>query len=151
MALRCSYAQQPRCHRTWDAREERNWCVRLLDLIPSPLTTFIPGRFGSDFVENRRSALQSALMKIVSHPMLVGDPDLRLFLESDSFSVDVRTGFQTTMMGADGPLGQIKQRKMDSPSESKGFFGSLGTSISGPKFVEFDEVRSPGNPRLPVR
>lgn len=28
-------------------------------------------------------------MKIVSHPMLVGDPDLRLFLESDSFSVDV--------------------------------------------------------------
>jgi hypothetical protein len=28
-------------------------------------------------------------MKIVSHPMLVGDPDLRLFLESDSFSVEV--------------------------------------------------------------
>lgn len=47
------------------------------------------GRFGSDFVENRRSALQAALMKMVSHPMLVGDPDLRLFLESDSFSVDV--------------------------------------------------------------
>ena len=31
---------------------------------------------------------------------------------------------------------------MDSPAESKGFFGSLGSSISGPKFVEFDEVRN---------
>lgn len=47
------------------------------------------GRFGSEFVENRRSGLQAALMKIVAHPMLVGDPDLRLFLESDTFSVDV--------------------------------------------------------------
>ena len=51
------------------------------------------GRFGSDFVENRRSALQAALMKMVSHPMLVGDPDLRLFLESDSLSNDVRFFF----------------------------------------------------------
>lgn len=47
------------------------------------------GRFGSNFVENRRSALQAALMKIVSHLMLVGDADLRLFLESDNFSNDV--------------------------------------------------------------
>lgn len=47
------------------------------------------GRFGSDFVENRRLGLQVALIKIVSHPMLVGDPDLRLFLESDSLSNDV--------------------------------------------------------------
>lgn len=47
------------------------------------------GRFGSEFVENRRLGLQDALNKIVSHPMLVGDPDLRLFLESDSFDIDV--------------------------------------------------------------
>lgn len=49
------------------------------------------GRFGSEFVENRRLGLQNALNKIVSHPMLVGDPDLRLFLESDSFDIDVST------------------------------------------------------------
>lgn len=48
------------------------------------------GRFGSEFVENRRLGLESALNKIVSHPMLVGDPDLRLFLESDTFHIDVR-------------------------------------------------------------
>ncbi|SCV67418.1 BQ2448_5029 [Microbotryum intermedium] len=79
------------------------------------------GRFGSEFVENRRQGLQAALMKIVAHPMLVGDPDLRLFLESDSFAVD------------------IKQRKLDLPSESKGFLASIGSAISGPSFVEFDD------------
>ncbi|KAM0748347.1 Vps5-domain-containing protein [Meredithblackwellia eburnea MCA 4105] len=79
------------------------------------------GRFGAEFVENRRSGLQAALMKIVSHPMLVGDPDLRLFLESDTFSVD------------------IKQRRIESPSEGSGFLASWTNSISGPKFVEFDE------------
>lgn len=64
-------------------------------------------------------------MKIVTHPMLVGDPDLRLFLESDTFSVDV------------------KQRKIDALPESKGLFASLTNVISGPAFVEFDEVSLP--------
>ncbi|GAA5835671.1 hypothetical protein JCM11251_002991 [Rhodosporidiobolus azoricus] len=79
------------------------------------------GRFGSEFVENRRLGLQASLNKIVSHPMLVGDPDLRLFLESDTFHVD------------------IKQRKIDTSSENKGFLANLSSSISGPKFVEHDE------------
>ncbi|GAA5901547.1 hypothetical protein JCM6882_006309 [Rhodosporidiobolus microsporus] len=80
------------------------------------------GRFGSEFVENRRLGLQAALNKIVSHPMLVGDPDLRLFLESDTFHID------------------IKQRKIDTTStENKGFLANLSSSISGPKFVEHDE------------
>ncbi|KAM0787508.1 hypothetical protein ACM66B_003580 [Microbotryomycetes sp. NB124-2] len=79
------------------------------------------GRFGTDFVENRRLGLEAALTKIVQHPMLVGDPDLRLFLESDTFSVD------------------IKQRKIDLPTESRGLFSSLGSVISGPTFVEFDD------------
>lgn len=47
------------------------------------------GRFSSDLIENRRVGLQTALNKIVAHPMLVGDPDLRLFLESDTFDIDV--------------------------------------------------------------
>ncbi|GAA6027358.1 hypothetical protein JCM8097_002624 [Rhodosporidiobolus ruineniae] len=81
------------------------------------------GRFGSEFVENRRLGLQAALNKIVAHPMLVGDPDLRLFLESDTFHID------------------IKQRKIDTStsSENKGFLANLGSSFSGPKFVEHDE------------
>ncbi|GAA5984344.1 hypothetical protein JCM11641_006190 [Rhodosporidiobolus odoratus] len=78
------------------------------------------GRFGSEFVENRRLGLQAALNKIVSHPMLVGDPDLRLFLESDSFHID------------------IKQRKLDTTAENKGFLSGF-SSFSGPKFVEHDE------------
>ncbi|GAA6002156.1 uncharacterized protein JCM10292_000783 [Rhodotorula paludigena] len=80
------------------------------------------GRFGSEFVENRRLGLEAALNKIVSHPMLVGDPDLRLFLESDTFHLD------------------IKQRKIDATAESKGFLANLSSSISGPKFVEFDDT-----------
>ncbi|KPV75441.1 uncharacterized protein RHOBADRAFT_26766 [Rhodotorula graminis WP1] len=79
------------------------------------------GRFGSEFVENRRLGLESALNKIVSHPMLVGDPDLRLFLESDTFHID------------------IKQRKIDTTTEHKGFLANLSSSISGPKFTEFDD------------
>ncbi|BGP48060.1 Vacuolar protein sorting-associated protein vps5 [Rhodotorula kratochvilovae] len=79
------------------------------------------GRFGTEFVENRRLGLESALNKIVSHPMLVGDPDLRLFLESDTFHID------------------IKQRKLDTTAENKGFLANLSSSISGPKFTEFDD------------
>ncbi|GAA6048267.1 hypothetical protein JCM3770_006512 [Rhodotorula araucariae] len=79
------------------------------------------GRFGAEFVENRRLGLEAALNKIVSHPMLVGDPDLRLFLESDTFHID------------------IKQRKLDTTLENRGFLANLSSSISGPKFTEFDE------------
>lgn len=40
------------------------------------------------------------------------------------------------------PHVQIKQRKIDTSHESKGFLANLTGSISGPKFVEFDEVSS---------
>ncbi|GAA5963118.1 hypothetical protein JCM3765_001776 [Sporobolomyces pararoseus] len=90
-------------------------------IVPGMPEKHVMGRFGSDFIENRRLGLQAALTKIVAHPMLVGDPDLRLFLESDTFHID------------------IKQRKIDTSHESKGFLANLSSSISGPKFVEFDE------------
>lgn len=81
------------------------------------------GRFDAEFVEQRRVALETALNKIVAHPMLVGDPDLRLFLESDTFNID------------------IKQRKIDTAAESKGggFLSSWTSSVSTPRFVEFDD------------
>lgn len=47
------------------------------------------GRFAEQFVEARRLALNKCIQKIASHPRLAKDPDLRLFLESDSFSLDV--------------------------------------------------------------
>ncbi|KAI8985457.1 Vps5 C terminal like-domain-containing protein, partial [Pilobolus umbonatus] len=48
------------------------------------------GRFQDDFVESRRMALERCLKKIVAHPMLYGDPDLKVFLESESFNVEVK-------------------------------------------------------------
>lgn len=52
-------------------------------------THVILGRFQDDFVESRRIALERCLQKIVAHPTLYGDPDLKVFLESESFNVEV--------------------------------------------------------------
>jgi sorting nexin-1/2 len=51
------------------------------------------GRFQDEFVESRRIALERCLRKIVAHPMLYGDPDLKVFLESESFNIDVSSHF----------------------------------------------------------
>jgi sorting nexin-1/2 len=47
------------------------------------------GRFDDQFVQQRRSALENCINKIATHPVLCKDTDLRLFLESDTFSLDV--------------------------------------------------------------
>ncbi|KAI9628980.1 hypothetical protein KEM48_011230 [Puccinia striiformis f. sp. tritici PST-130] len=54
--------------------------------------------------------------KTVNHPMLTSDPDLKLFLESDAFGLE------------------IKHRKQDSSNQT----GWLA-NIAGPRFVETDE------------
>jgi len=59
-------------------------------LIPPPPEKTAFGRFDSNFVQQRRVGLQTCLQKTVNHPLLASDPDLRLFLESDTFSLDVR-------------------------------------------------------------
>ena len=46
-------------------------------------------RFQEAFVENRRLALNKCVQKIANHPALYNDVDLKLFLESDSFALDV--------------------------------------------------------------
>ncbi|RHZ79077.1 hypothetical protein Glove_152g101 [Diversispora epigaea] len=80
------------------------------------------GRFQDEFVENRRQALEKCLNKITSHPKLYNDPGLKLFLESDSFIIDV------------------KRKNQD---ESKGVLKSLGEAVSNAttftKFTETDE------------
>jgi len=47
------------------------------------------GRFDGQFVKQRRMALEKCIQKIANHPVLGKDPDLKLFLESDSFALDV--------------------------------------------------------------
>lgn len=81
------------------------------------------GRFQDDFVESRRMALERCLQKIVAHPMLYGDPDLKVFLESESFNIEKR------------------QRRAE--PEKLGFMRSFGETLSNAatfsKFVEVDE------------
>lgn len=48
------------------------------------------GRFDQAFVKQRRLGLEKCVQKMTAHPVLCKDPDLKLFLESDTFSLDVR-------------------------------------------------------------
>ncbi|KAF8892263.1 Vps5 C terminal like-domain-containing protein [Infundibulicybe gibba] len=79
------------------------------------------GRFDDQFVRQRRSALEKCIQKIANHPILGKDTDLRLFLESDTFSLD------------------IKHRKAEIAHERGGLMASIGQSIAGPRFHETDE------------
>jgi len=47
------------------------------------------GRFDDAFVRQRRLGLEKCIQKISNHPVLGKDADLKLFLESDNFSLDV--------------------------------------------------------------
>ena len=89
------------------------------------------GRFESDFVETRRAALEKMLGKTAAHPVLQHDGDLKLFLESETFTVDMK---------------QRERRDPDVPAEGRGMFGGLNLSVgSGTKFVEHDDVRLPSH------
>ncbi|KAI9755586.1 MAG: hypothetical protein M4579_004234 [Chaenotheca gracillima] len=93
-------------------------------IIPPPPEKQAVGRFDTNFVETRRAALERMLNKAAAHPILQHDGDLKLFLESESFNVDVKH----------------KERKEPNLGESKGMFGSIGFSVgSSGKFVEHDD------------
>jgi sorting nexin-1/2 len=94
-------------------------------VVPPPPEKQAVGRFETNFVESRRAALEKMLNKIAAHPQLQLDADLKLFLESESFNVDVKH----------------KERREPLPTESKGVLGSLGINVGGgSKFVEQDDV-----------
>ncbi|PFH51776.1 hypothetical protein AMATHDRAFT_58242 [Amanita thiersii Skay4041] len=78
-------------------------------------------RFDEQFVRQRRLALEKCIQKIANHPVLCKDPDLKLFLESDTFSLD------------------IKHRKAELAHERGGLMASIGQTIAGPRFHETDE------------
>ncbi|TPX49551.1 hypothetical protein SeMB42_g02583 [Synchytrium endobioticum] len=84
------------------------------------------GRFQDDFVENRRASLERFLKRIASHPILSSEDDFRLFLQSETFNIDVN-----------------QKRKHESP-RTGGLFGRLGQSLTIPtpsfgKVVEVDQ------------
>ncbi|KAJ5171700.1 hypothetical protein N7492_004293 [Penicillium capsulatum] len=82
------------------------------------------GRFDTNFVESRRAALERMLNKIAGHPILQHDADLKIFLESDAFNVDVKN----------------KENREPDLGQSKGMLSSFGISVGGgSKFVEHDD------------
>lgn len=101
-------------------------------IIPPPPEKQAVGRFDNNFVESRRAALERMLNRIASHPTLQQDADLKLFLESETFNVDIKHKEKNS-----NPLA----------TESKGFFGNAFSGV-GPKFIETDEVTFP-SPHFP--
>lgn len=98
-------------------------------IIPPPPEKQAVGRFDEDFVESRRAALENMLNKCANHNSLQSDPDFRIFLESETFSTDIKSKQY-----------QSQTSSVSNGSESKGFMGSLGGAFSfSGKFVETDE------------
>lgn len=94
-------------------------------VVPPPPEKQAVGRFDSNFIESRRAALERMLNKITAHPILQHDGDLKIFLESESFSLDVKN----------------KENREPDLGQNKGMFGSLGLSVGGGgKFIEHDDV-----------
>lgn len=94
-------------------------------VVPPPPDKQAVGRFESNFVESRRAALEKMLNRTAVHPALQHDGDLKLFLESETFNIDVKH----------------KERKEPNLGESKGMLSTLGINVGGTsKFVEQDDV-----------
>jgi sorting nexin-1/2 len=97
-------------------------------VVPPPPEKQAMNRFDQNFVESRRSALERMLNKTASHPVLQHDGDLKLFLESEAFNVDIKH----------------KERKdigIPEPKSGGGMLGAIGLSVgSSSKFVEHDDV-----------
>ena len=83
------------------------------------------GRFDTGFVESRRQALERMLNKIAAHPILHHDADLKIFLESETFNVDIKN----------------KENREPDLGQNKGMFSAIGINVGGSsgKFVEHDD------------
>lgn len=94
-------------------------------VVPPPPEKQAVGRFDTNFVESRRQALERMLNKTASHPILHHDADLKIFLESEAFNIDVKN----------------KENREPDLGQNKGMFSSLGINVggSGGKFVEHDD------------
>jgi sorting nexin-1/2 len=99
-------------------------------VVPPPPEKQAVGRFDANFIESRRMALERMINKVASHPILQHDGDLKTFLESEAFNVDIKHKDR----GKD-PL-------LASESKGGGIMSSIGLgsgSGSGGKFIEHDD------------
>ncbi|KAK5109660.1 hypothetical protein LTR62_006782 [Meristemomyces frigidus] len=95
-------------------------------VVPPPPEKQQIGRFDTQFIESRRMALERMVNKIAAHHILQHDGDLKTFLESEAFNVDIKH--------------RDRARDPLLASESKGFMSSIGISSgSGGKFIEHDD------------
>ncbi|KAI5296783.1 Vacuolar protein sorting-associated protein 5, partial [Ascosphaera atra] len=92
-------------------------------VVPPPPEKQAVGRFDTNFVESRRAALERMLNKTAAHPILQHDGDLKIFLESESFNLDVKH----------------KENREPDLGQNKGMFSSFGLGGGTGKFVEHDE------------
>ncbi|KIW38432.1 uncharacterized protein PV06_09394 [Exophiala oligosperma] len=94
-------------------------------VVPPPPEKQAVGRFDNEFVESRRQALERMLNKIAAHPILHHDADLKIFLESEAFNLDVKN----------------KENREPDLGQNKGMLSSLGINVGGSsgKFVEHDD------------
>ena len=93
--------------------------------MPPPPEKQAVGRFDTNFVESRRAALERMLNKMAGHPILQHDADLKIFLESETFNIDVKN----------------KENREPDLGQNKGMFSSFGINVGGgTKFVEHDDV-----------
>ncbi|KAJ7446757.1 Vps5 C terminal like-domain-containing protein [Mycena latifolia] len=83
------------------------------------------GRFDDQFVRQRRFALEKCIHKTANHPVLCKDPDLKLFLESDTFALD------------------IKHRKAEIAQERGGLMATIGQEHCRPALLR-DRTRQKG-------
>ena len=91
---------------------------------PPPPEKQAVGRFESNFVESRRAALERMLNKIAAHPILHHDADLKIFLESEAFNMDIKH----------------REHREIGLGESKGVLSTFGLgSTSTGKFIEHDD------------
>ncbi|RXW23897.1 hypothetical protein EST38_g1979 [Candolleomyces aberdarensis] len=102
------------------------------------------GRFEDQFLRQRRLALEKCIQKIANHPQLGKDPDLKLFLESDTFSLDVSLlsialDCENIGFADEATKLQIKHRKAAPSQDKGGLLASIGSSLTGPRFNETDE------------
>lgn len=96
-------------------------------VVPPPPEKQAVGRFNTEFVESRRMALERQINKIAAHPVLQHDGDLKTFLESEAFNVDIKhKDRKDPLLGA---------------GESKGLMSSMGFGGGGGggKFIEHDD------------
>ena len=95
-------------------------------VVPPPPEKQAVGRFDTNFVESRRQALERMCNKVAGHPILHHDADLKIFLESETFNIDVKNK---------------ENREPDLGQNKGGMLSSIGINVGGSsgKFVEHDD------------